>query len=445
MGTLDKHDTPDTPLSPRVRQLDAALAGGHLQALSAFWDDVSAGGAPLIEPIPNDDTHVWLTFLWRDTGDTRSVAISGPLANALGGPSAAHNQMRRLRETNLWYRTYRAPNDVRTTYQLRLNDPSLDDSVAQSDGEYDVVVQNDPLGHQRFVLSADEEGGDDEEIQSLIEMAGAPVALDVTSDADVPHGALTMRRLHSAILENTRRIWIYTPPGYHPDDEPYPVAILFDGFTYTSDIPVPTIMDNFVASGQLAPMVVLMVCNLSYEARERELPCYPPFVRFLTEELLPWAHTQVAITHDPAATIVGGSSDGGLAAIYAALTRPDVFGNVLAQSPSVYWTPPDDPDFEWVSRYLVDLPQRPVRFYVDVGRFENNLRRTVCPEGPTELAAVRHFRNLLRAKGNSLTYAEFSGGHEYVCWRAQFGRGLLALDHMRASAHRAAGAPTTSD
>jgi len=38
-----------------------------------------------------------------------------------------------------------------------------------------------------------------------------------------------------------------------------------------------------------------------------------------------------------------GSSPGGLAATYAAYRHPEMFGNVLSQSGSYWWTPPTDP------------------------------------------------------------------------------------------------------
>ncbi|HVC81693.1 MAG TPA: alpha/beta hydrolase-fold protein, partial [Chloroflexota bacterium] len=64
--------------------------------------------------------------------------------------------------------------------------------------------------------------------------------------------------------------------------------------------------------------------------------CRPPIVTFLAEELLPWLRHRYQVVVDPARTIVGGSSLGGLASAYVALERPDLFGAVLAQSGS-FW------------------------------------------------------------------------------------------------------------
>ena len=39
----------------------------------------------------------------------------------------------------------------------------------------------------------------------------------------------------------------------------------------------------------------------------------------------------------------------------------------------------------------------------------------------------RHMRDVLRAKGYSVTYRELSSGHDYVGWRGTLADGLIAL------------------
>ena len=162
--------------------------------------------------------------------------------------------------------------------------------------------------------------------------------------------------------------------------------------------------------------------SLDEATRDRELPCYPPFVAFLADELLPWARRRFGVTGNPARTIAGGSSYGGLAAAYAALIRPGLFGKVLSQSGSFWWKPDDDPEHEWLARQFVDAPKLPIEFSLSVGLREAKARIT-----PHQLVVNRHMRDVLRAKGYSVHYVETDGGHNHESWRATLADGLLAL------------------
>jgi enterochelin esterase family protein len=80
----------------------------------------------------------------------------------------------------------------------------------------------------------------------------------------------------------------------------------------------------------------------------------------------------------------------------------------------------------WLTREYLTAPRRDVRFYIERGRFE---------QGGGFINAVaenRRFRDVLKAKGYSVQYSEFTGGHEYVCWRGSFADGLMALAGVRA-------------
>ena len=75
----------------------------------------------------------------------------------------------------------------------------------------------------------------------------------------------------------------------------------------------------------------------------------------------------------------------------------------------------------WLTREYLTAPRREVRFCVEIGRFEQGGGFNSC------VAETRRFRDVLKAKGYSVQYSEFTGGHEYVCWRGSFADGLIAL------------------
>ena len=46
---------------------------------------------------------------------------------------------------------------------------------------------------------------------------------------------------------------------------------------------------------------------------------------------------------------------------------------------------------------------------------------------PSAIAAHRHLRDILQAKGYEVHYNEYNGGHETLSWRGSLADGLIAL------------------
>jgi hypothetical protein len=63
--------------SSRVAALQQALEAGDQSALDAFWQEIAAQEAPLVEPIADDDDHVLLTFLWRTAEPVDHILVFG--------------------------------------------------------------------------------------------------------------------------------------------------------------------------------------------------------------------------------------------------------------------------------------------------------------------------------------------------------------------------------
>ena len=407
--------------SPRIATLQRELEAGNSSAIDAFWQEVAVNGAPLFEPIEGDEQQMLVTFLWRGDEETRNVVVIGGLA---GWDDFKEQQMTRLLESNVWYRTYRGDRTLRTTYRLGVND-SLEPLNRENWLERSASWRHDPLNPRTFLFPKDEEDPDDREsLVSALELPGAPEQPYITSRPDVPAGKLEMYRLRSVLLENERRVWVYTPPCYSNSGEPYGLFVVFDGLAYLELIPTPVILDNLLAEGKIPPLVTVLIDSLPQEVRNRELPCHQPFVDFLTKELLSWVRERYDITDDPTRTIVGGSSYGGLAATFAALRAPEVFGNVLSQSGSFWFPPERAKEHEWLARQFVLNPKLPLHFYLDVGLREDG---PTPDNGPSQVVVNRHMRDVLQAKGYPVQYAEFMGGHDYICWRGTLADGLQTL------------------
>ena len=55
----------ENQVSQTIERLRWAVSDGDTRALNDFWKEVHEQGAPLIEPIQDDDEHSLVTFLWR--------------------------------------------------------------------------------------------------------------------------------------------------------------------------------------------------------------------------------------------------------------------------------------------------------------------------------------------------------------------------------------------
>jgi enterochelin esterase family protein len=408
--------------SPRLISLTKDLQSGKREALKQFWQEMQ-DKSPLVEPVKGDARSSWVTFVWRGNDKTRRVSVTGGLPTVDGDKWLTH-----LADTDISYRTEKVPNDARFTYYFVINRPvklsPTNYLAALAEMMQHCPAHSDPLNPNTVLLQGMIPA-------SLLELSEAPAQPWVKPLEGVPKGTLKEHKIKSTSLKGERAVTVYTPASYDPKGEKHGLLVLFDGTFYLDDemIPGPTILDNLIARKKIQPLVVVFVKH-ELATRNKDLMCSDPFADFVVRELVPWVRAEYRVSEEPARTIVGGLSLGGLMASYCGLRHADVFGNVLSQSGS-YWYYPGGLEQKdlglpvaepgWLTREYLSAPRRDVRFYVEKGRFEQGGSFT---NGVTE---THRFRDVLKAKGYSVQYSEFTGGHEYVCWRGSFADGLIAL------------------
>lgn len=400
------------PESPRLLALKQALESGRGAALEEFWREVARAGAPLIEPVKDDDQSVLVTFLHRDNSAEKFVAVF-PFARV--NPLA--HLFARMEGTDVWYRSYHLRRDARFEYQI-----SAEDSLAPfaapepwEAGGWMADLRPDPLNPRRFVGPRDEESPDREgDNNSVVELPGAPPQPFVAEREGVAKGRVELIRYGGGTNDATRRVWVYTPPGYRPTGRPYRLLVLFDGWHYARVIPTPTILDNMIADGRIPPTVAVMI---DQKERVKELYLNSSFSDLVAGQFMTWVRQRYNVTRSPREAVVGGLSLGGVAAAYTAMRHPEVFGGVLSQSGAFQYRH-EDP--EPLIRRFTKSARLPIRFYLEAGLMEVN-------ETPSLLHENRHLRDVLEAKGYEVTYSEFNGRHDAVCWRGSLSQGLIAL------------------
>jgi len=349
--------------------------------------------------------------------------------------------------TDVWFRTYRMRCDARFTYKLAENlSPRVLGSIPAAErGSYTSQFVSDPLNRR----------GDFETLMgraSIAELPNAPPQPLIRLAAGVNRGVVQEVSFPSAILENQRSLWIYTPPGYTTSEKDIALMIVFDGddrhYSDGSYFPIPTILDNLIGQARVPRMIAVMIGNAP-GARQRELSCWEPFDKFLTDELLPMLRSRYSLRSASRSNVIAGASLGGAAAVCSAMQHPDLFPNVLVQSGAfaMSWpqmrlnsglpTAPGPgelftsgfPEAEWIARQFVQKKKLPLRFYVEVGLMEDTRWNARLPffAHPSTTLAARHFRDVLEAKGYTLIYHEYNGAHEALSWRGTFGDALAGL------------------
>ncbi len=230
----------------------------------------------------------------------------------------------------------------------------------------------------------------------------------------VLNGKVDWHTLTSEILGNERRIWVYTPPGYDKEGAAYPLLVAFDGGASLTNKPIHQTIENLIAERRIRPMVAVFVDNSTSTSRNDELPCSELFATFLETELIPWVRERCHVSSDPADAYVTGVKDGGLAAMWMGFRLPHLFGNVIAQAPSLWWGPGFDMRAVGGAARplrtmagLIDQyeasPKLPLRIWQEIGLMEPD-DRMIEPN--------RRMKAVLEAKGYDLTYRETAGGHD---------------------------------
>jgi len=159
----------------------------------------------------------------------------------------------------------------------------------------------------------------------------------------------TIDSLHSTILNETRKIWVYVPP-HTSEKTKYPVLYLLDGDGHFDSVTGMIKQLSTINGNTLTPeMIVVGIPNTD---RTRDLtPTHVnivfgdstfsktsgggnKFFDFIEQELFPFIEKKYPSTSYK--TFVGHSL-GGLMVIDALVKRPQLFTNYIAIDPSLWW------------------------------------------------------------------------------------------------------------
>jgi enterochelin esterase family protein len=178
---------------------------------------------------------------------------------------------------------------------------------------------------------------------SLFTVPGAEM-MDAT---DVPHGAVARVFYYSTVLKTTRRMHIYTPPGYESGNQKYPVFYLLHGSGDTDDAWVSVgratfILDSLIAAKKAKPMIVVMPAGhqpgnagfggpppaAAAPGAPPATPTVNPFTNEFMTDMLPYVEKNYRTINDRQHRAIAGLSMGGSQTLDIAFTHLDKFAEI---------------------------------------------------------------------------------------------------------------------
>ncbi len=234
---------------------------------------------------------------------------------------------------------------------------------------------------------------------------------------EVERGKIERVLFESQILHSHRELFFYVPP--RPSGAPknkeasksvLPLLVVHDGGEALRLGRFHVILDNLLAEGLIEPVAAIFV---SPQMRNEEYASSNQYIEFCSKELFPFAQREFAkrgieINADPHSHCMSGASLGGLLSTKVVLRHPELYGSVIAQSPSYWWNKGEifrSPDLMNASK---------IDFVIQTG--------TICDA--KDLASLMTQR--LRLMGAHVEYFEYSQGHTWGNWRTNFAQGLRA-------------------
>lgn len=236
-----------------------------------------------------------------------------------------------------------------------------------------------------------------------------------------------------------RRVRVWTPSSYSDSgSRRFPVLYLQDGQNlFVRPGPkaqgvrwqADTSAQKLITAKAIPPVILVGVDNAGAGRADDYTPVVwkgkggraEDYCNLLVTKIKPFVDRAYRTRPGPESALVGGSSLGGLFSLYAGLRRPDVFGGIMAMSPSVFW------GGDHILKEVEQSPRNGTRIWIDVGRNETATMR----KGFRKLVRVLTSSGWSRSRVSELAtlraIEDPHGSHDEASWGRRFGRALKFL------------------
>ena len=222
-------------------------------------------------------------------------------------------------------------------------------------------------------------------------------------------GAVRAVSYRSRVLGETRRMQVYTPPGYATSKRRYPVLYLIHGggdddTGWLVKGGAKAILDEAIAREAAEPMIVVMPdarvgTDLGAPVTE------DPFPRELVRAIVPEVESRFRAERGARSRALAGLSLGGVQVLDTLLQHPGAFAELSAWSTG------------WFPAQIADLADRPWLLRdprINAGTQSLELRLGTSDFAYPNMTATRALFDEL---GVRYEYGETPGGHEWPVWQ----------------------------
>jgi enterochelin esterase-like enzyme len=261
-----------------------------------------------------------------------------------------------------------------------------------------------------------------------------------------PHGAVAEVFYYSTVLKTTRRMHVYTPPGYEAGSQKYPVFYLLHGAQDTDDAWTSVgragfIFDNLIAGKKMKPMIVVMPAGHqpgqtgmggAARAGAGAASAVSPFTAEFLTDMLPYVEKYYRTINDRQHRAIAGLSMGGMQTLDIAFRNLDKFayigvfssGAVLgggrrgpatpapgaAPAAAAPATPAAVPQPDWESLHKADL---------DNSALKKGLKLLWLATGVDDslITNTRATAEIFKKHGFQPVLKETPGAHSWFNWR----------------------------
>lgn len=250
-------------------------------------------------------------------------------------------------------------------------------------------------------------------IQSLLEVPGdTPAFYDARP---VPHGEIRTVWYESKSLHTTRRVTVYTPPGFDASGRTrYPTLYLLHGANadeaaWTKLGHVNLILDNLLAEKKIKPFVVVMPFGYGTPPGTEPFTggfggISSSFSKDFLGDIIPYVEARFPVYKDRNHRALAGLSMGGVESLTIGLNHLELFSYVGGFSAAV--RPADFPqDFAAITANPEKANQKLHLLWLGVGRQDNLFGATDSFSKFLDAAQIKH------------TYQTSEGAHIWIVWR----------------------------